>query len=46
MMHYPGDPDFPPVAKLQFRDETVVFYDSAFVAIIQPDGSYEIARLD
>lgn len=43
---YPGDPDNPPLAKCQLRDETIYFYQSAWVAIRQKDGSYEVARID
>jgi hypothetical protein len=30
----------------RFRDETIRFYQHAWVAVIQPDGSYEISRMD
>lgn len=46
VMLYPGDPPFIPRAWCKLRDEMVVLYNSAFVAIIQPDGSFEVSRLD
>jgi hypothetical protein len=35
-----------PLASAQLRDEKLFFYDCAWVAIVQPDGSFEVARLD
>jgi hypothetical protein len=43
---YPGDPPLRPIAMTKLRDEIVVFYDHGFVAIFQPDGKWEMARLD
>jgi len=43
---YPGDTSMRPLAKTQIRDETIVFYDHSWVAIIQKDGSFEVARID
>jgi len=43
---YPGDPVMWPWALMKLRDETVVVYQYGWVAIIQPDGSYEVARMD
>jgi len=43
---YPSDPPMRPLASAQFRDELLVFYPHAWFAIIQPDRSFEIARLD
>lgn len=45
-LHYPGDPPFYEVARTQVRDELVVLFDSSFVAIIQPDGSFAVTRMD
>jgi hypothetical protein len=45
----PGEPDDPetlPLAETKLRDETIRVYEHAWVAVIQPDGSYEIARMD
>lgn len=43
---FPGDPPYRPLALTKLRDETVVFYAYAFVAIIQPDRSFAVARMD
>lgn len=43
---YPGDPAYVPRAAMQLRDETILIYDSGWVCVVQPDGSYEVARLD
>lgn len=45
-LHYPGDPPVLALAKGKLRDETIVVYQFAWVAIIQPDGTYEVARMD
>lgn len=45
-LHYPGDPQIDAVAYMKLRDETIVVYPYAWVAIIQPDNSFEIARMD
>ncbi len=43
---YPGDPPQRPIAEMVLRDERVVLYPHAWVAIIQPDRSYEVCRMD
>jgi len=43
---YPGDPAYEPVAMIEFRDERIYIYPHAWVLILQPDGSYEVARMD
>lgn len=45
-LHYPGDPPLRPVAEAKLRDETICFYDLAYVAVIQPDRSFEVCRMD
>lgn len=42
----PGDPPLRPLAQTRLRDELIVFYDHSWVAIIQPDRSFEVARMD
>jgi hypothetical protein len=43
-----GDRDVPLrlIAEAKLRDETIRFYDSAWVAVVQPDGSFEVSRMD
>lgn len=43
---YPGDPALTPVAHARLRDELVVLYPHGWVAIIQPDRSFEVSRMD
>lgn len=45
-LHYSGDPPLQPRAQTKLRDELIVFYDYAWVAIIQPDRSFEVCRMD
>lgn len=40
------DPPLVPRAIAKLRGETIVFYDYAYVAIIQPDRSFEVCRMD
>lgn len=43
---YPGDPSMKPIAEMQLRDELILQYEHAWVAIVQPDRSFEICRMD
>lgn len=43
---YPGDPEMVLLAETKLRDETIRFYEASWVAIVQPGGTYEIARMD
>lgn len=43
---YPGDPAHHPLAVIHMRDEDIYIYQHAWVAIVQKDNSYEIARMD
>lgn len=43
---YPGDPPMQLIAEAKLRDETIRLYQNSWVAIVQPDGSYEISRMD
>jgi hypothetical protein len=44
-MVYPGDPPMRPIAEAMLRHERIVLYEGEWVAIIQPDNSFEIARM-
>ena len=46
VLKYPGDPPLEPIAFWAFRDELIVVYPYALVAIFQAGGEYEVARLD
>lgn len=43
---YPGDPPQRPIAAIRFREELVLIYSHAWVAVIQPDRSFEVCRMD
>jgi len=45
-LSYPGDPPTKPLAMTTLRDELIVFYQYSWVAIIQPDRSFECCRMD
>jgi hypothetical protein len=45
-LEYPGDPPQRLLAEAELRHETLRFYESEWLAIIQPDGSYEVSRMD
>jgi len=45
-LYYPGDPPLKPLAMTELRGELIVFYDHAWVAVIQPDRSFEVCRMD
>jgi len=45
-LHYPGDPEYEPIAAIRMRSETIYVYRWGIVAIRQKDGSFEVARMD
>lgn len=45
-LHYPGDPPLHAMASTVLRDETIVMFEYAFVAVAWDDGSFEVARMD
>jgi hypothetical protein len=45
-LKYPGDPIMQPLAETKLRDETIRYYEYSWLSITQPDGTYEVARLD
>lgn len=45
-IRYPGGPPHKALAVAKLRDELIVFYTGAWLAIVHPDNSYEIARVD
>lgn len=46
VLSYPGDPPFAPVAMTKLRDELILLYEYSYVAIIQPDRTFEVCRMD
>lgn len=45
-LKYPGDPPLKPLARAKLRNELIYFYDHSWVAVIQENGSFEVARID
>lgn len=45
-LHYPEDPPFRMLAEAKLHDEIIRFYDCSFVAVVQPDGSFAVTRMD
>ena len=43
---YPGDPPTEAVCYWELRDETIILFDHAWVAVVQPDGSFRVSRMD
>src|SRR5690606_27046085 len=43
---YPGAAALHPVAGAWLREERIFVYPDAWVAIVQADGSFEVARMD
>lgn len=43
---YPGEPPLNPIAVGVIHDEVIRVYPYAWVSIAQPDGSFEVARMD
>lgn len=43
---YEGDPPMREISRTKLRDELIILFDHAWLAIVQPDGSYEVARID
>jgi hypothetical protein len=46
MLMYPGDPPTRPLAQVKLRDELIILFEHAWVAVIQPDRSFEVCRMD
>ena len=45
-LKYPGDPITHLLYETKLRDEIIRVYEHAWVAVIQPDGSFEVSRMD
>ena len=45
-LKYPGDPPMRPLAGAQLRHEKLFFYPYSFLCVVQPDGAFEVARVD
>jgi hypothetical protein len=45
-LKYPGDPPIKPLAMTNLRHELICFYPYSYLAIFQPDGTFEVCRVD
>ena len=45
-IQYPDDPVLVPLAVMRLRNQKIYVYRSAWVAIVDADGAYEVARMD
>jgi len=45
-LRYPGDPPLRLLARTALREERIFLHEYSWVTIVQPDGSYETARMD
>lgn len=43
---YPGDPPLKPISEIVMRSERIVLYPCSWVAVIQPNRSFEVCRMD
>jgi len=43
---YRGDQPLRPVAIGRLRDERIIVYPLGWVAVVQPDGAFEVSRMD
>jgi hypothetical protein len=43
---FPGDPALQPLARATLHEETILIYPRAWVAIVQPNGDFEVSRMD
>lgn len=46
MLLYPGDPPLRVVSWAKLRDESLVLFEYECLAIIQPDGTFKVHRVD
>jgi len=45
-LRYPGDEPMPVLAEAKLGDEIIRVYDFSYIAVVQPDGSFEACRMD
>jgi hypothetical protein len=45
-LEYPGDPPLRPKGETMLRNERIIVFECDWVVILQPDGKYEVARMD
>lgn len=45
-MYFPGDPSLKLLASAQMRDVELLLFDSAWLAVVEKDGSFVVSRID
>jgi hypothetical protein len=45
-LDYPGDLPMREVGRAELRSELIIVFECSWVCIVQPDDTYEIARMD
>ena len=47
-LHYPGDPPQAPIIEWRFDNhpQRVLLYKYSWVAVVEPDGTFEVCRMD
>ena len=45
-LEYPEDPPMMEISRGHLREEVIVLFQYNWVAVVQPSGEYEIARID
>jgi hypothetical protein len=43
---FPGDPPMRLLAESRLRDERLLFFECDWLAVVQPDGSFQVSRMD
>ena len=46
VLHFPGDRPYRPIAETRLGSERILVFECNFVAVVQPDRSFEVARMD
>ena len=45
-LQYPQDPPMVELARAQLNDELLILFQSSWLAIVQPDETYVVTRMD
>lgn len=45
-IRYPGDPPLRLLAEAKLRDEVIRVYEHEWVLVLQPNGTFEVSRMD
>jgi len=45
-LEYAGDPPMREIGRGTLRKETIIVFDHAWVAVVQPNGDFEVSRMD